>query len=746
VDLTPVLRAEPGADEYWTKLPIQPSISASTDAVDTTKQTPLADALDAAYSYFYDYIYEFQCNGCPEKGDGWSQQAFGQTRCRGNYIILLTDGLESARFKSANPDYDAAAEVAGALYQKFVQTFVIGFGQDVLQTAGYKALNDIAKAGSPPTSQRNAYFPTTQTQLEQALKEIFQAILSDSFGRSNPVVVKSGNRFFRGYFDITGTGEWKGNLEARELNDQGEITNSFPADPTWSAGDKLKSNGSRKIYTWTADSANPASIVFSPATSALYSFVNPSGEDINGDSSVDNTDAVTVLNFTLDPGYSGGNYRGKRPADWKLGDIYHASPVVVGAPPAFYAGNNYPAFALAWKDREPVIYAGTNDGMLHAFKVSDGSEVFAIIPKNLLGKLKNLRSTHEFYVDGSPKAADIYSLTGSTWKTVIITGERGGGPYYFAVDVTDPLNPDYPKILWEWTDLKMGDAWAKPEIGKIKDGTDTRYVAFVTGGYSTSNNVSNSVYVIDIDTGTTLKEWTNLGSPDNKIPGGATAFSLNSDNYTSYVYFGDNEGKLWKVDVSDPDKTNWTCSVLYTPTASKRKPVFYPPAAVKNDAGKILVFFGSGDDFNILTPATSYFWEVWDNNGIGEILGANWPRQLDNQKVLSTPVVANNVVYFTTWDYSGGGQNCGAGEGFLYGVSVSTSKATGGADALVLLDAQGSPQSAVGFTSLGPGIPTKPIVTNGVIYTTSSVGARTITRKRFQGWATTNVKAWREVF
>ena len=38
-----------------------------------------------------------------------------------------------------------------------------------------------------------------------------------------------------------------------------------------------------------------------------------------------------------------------------------------------------------------MIYVGANDGFLHAFKNTDGSEKFAIIPKSLLGKLKNLK-------------------------------------------------------------------------------------------------------------------------------------------------------------------------------------------------------------------------------------------------------------------------------------------------------------------------------------------------------------------
>jgi Tfp pilus tip-associated adhesin PilY1 len=292
----------------------------------------------------------------------------------------------------------------------------------------------------------------------------------------------------------------------------------------------------------------------------------------------------------------------------------------------------------------------------------------------------------------------------------------------------------------------MGDSWAKPEIGKIKVGSDTKYVAFITGGYSTSANTSNSFYIVDIETGTTLKNWVNLGGNSNKIPSGATGFDPLLDGYIQYVYFGDNDGKLWKVDLSDTDTNNWTCNVLYTPPASKRKPIFNPPAVTKNNANQILVLFGSGDDFNILTPDTSYFWEVWDNNGTGTIIGTNWPKQLDNQKVLATPVVANNVVYFTTWDYTGGGQNCGAGDGLLYGFKTSDGSVPGGVAGLTLLDAQGNPLSPVESTALGPGIPSRPVVTNGVIYTTSSVNARTINGTKIKGWPTTIVKSWREVF
>ena len=62
--------------------------------------------------------------------------------------------------------------------------------------------------------------------------------------------------------------------------------------------------------------------------------------------------------------------------------------------------------------RTTVLIAGANDGMLHAFRESDGEELWAFIPPNLLGRLKELvkaltnSAEHPFSVDSNPIAAD----------------------------------------------------------------------------------------------------------------------------------------------------------------------------------------------------------------------------------------------------------------------------------------------------------------------------------------------------
>ena len=148
-----------------------------------------------------------------------------------------------------------------------------------------------------------------------------------------------------------------------------------------------------------------------------------------------------------------GYHKGKRDANWLLGDIYHSSPLIIGAPPLNLPDVPFPQKYSKYKEdnktRETLVYVGANDGMLHAFNDNDGKEKFAIIPKNLLGKLKELRTNaHQFYIDSSPRAYDVFF--GGAWRTVVISGERGGGNYYFAVGCDRPQL--ILKCLWEWTD------------------------------------------------------------------------------------------------------------------------------------------------------------------------------------------------------------------------------------------------------------------------------------------------------
>jgi hypothetical protein len=730
LDLTPVQRPEGGA--YWTKLPVHSTAGRMGITSNTTASnyTPLADSLASANTYFSDYINNYH------GGDPSSKEKYGETLCRGNYIILLTDGLESCRLSGGNPDYAAAPLEAANLLAIDVKTFVIGFGLDL---SGNATLNNIAASGGTT----KAYFAANFDELTAALRTIFQVITGQYYGRSNPTITRSRDRLYRGNFDIR-DGAWRGHLMAWDAD---KMTGVLAPDFVWDAGDKMNTSGRGAVYTWTGASPDPARIQFSTGQSSLYSYVNPFAEDINGDSNVNDTDATTVINFTLNPNHDdgvhgAGYYKGKRDANWKLGDIYHSTPVVIGEPAFFFTENQYTKFYDDTKNRETLIYVGTNDGMLHAFKNTDGREKFSIIPKNLLGKLRNLKVSHDYYVDSSPKAYDVYFKRHLKWQTILVTGERGGGPYFFAVNVNDP---DDPKILWEWTDSSLGDTWGKVEIGRVKVGTETKYVAFLAGGLSMTDNKGNSFHIVDVEDGTVLKSFTGIGSVDNKIPSGATAFDSNNDSFIESVYFGDTKGTLWKIDVSSTNTADWTLSDFFTPTPSKRKPIYYPPAVVKNDLGKILVYFGTGNELNLLDAfSQNYFYEIEDQGATGK---ENWSKTLEpGEKVLASPAVSNWVVYFTSWVYKTSSEFCGAGEGRLWGLKVSSSSQTGGGEGLVTLDANtGKWKAPAEFMSLGAGIPSAPIVTNGMVYIGTSLNANRVIQVPVPPMAKAKIKSWREV-
>jgi type IV pilus assembly protein PilY1 len=150
------------------------------------------------------------------------------------------------------------------------------------------------------------------------------------------------------------------------------------------------------------------------------------------DKIIDFTRGIDVYDEDTD-----GNTTEERP--WKLGDIFHSNPVLVSPPFLPLSDSTYTTFRTTNANRTTILLAGANDGMLHAFRESDGQELWAFIPSDNLARLKDLTvrsGEHEFYLDASPIVTDI--KVGTTWKTIAIIGERRGGSNYYALDITKP--------------------------------------------------------------------------------------------------------------------------------------------------------------------------------------------------------------------------------------------------------------------------------------------------------------------
>lgn len=170
---------------------------------------------------------------------------------------------------------------------------------------------------------------------------------------------------------------------------------------------------------------------------------------------------------------------------WRLGDITYSTPTLVGRPAEnfhlLYKDTSYAPFVSKYKNRRQMIYAGANDGMVHAFNggfynTADkgfyreydpssspyydnsggpilGAEMWAYVPYNLLPHLYWLTQTsydeekHVYYVDQKPRIFDAKIFpeesqcrTSGTldisdqdcihpngWGTVMVIGMRFGG-------------------------------------------------------------------------------------------------------------------------------------------------------------------------------------------------------------------------------------------------------------------------------------------------------------------------------
>jgi hypothetical protein len=442
----------------------------------------------------------------------------------------------------------------------------------------------------------------------------------------------------------------------------------------WDAGDLLKARSAddRVIFTvlpGTGGAWNQTSFV-----RANVGTLGPILNDVDGDN-------AGLIDFI----------RGKdRP--WKLGDIQHSNPVVVGPPSGNVQlmGIGYDTFMTTNANRTKVVYAGANDGMLHAFEANTGNELWAFIPYNLLSKLKNLSQRDpvsgqrqllfDYFVDGSPVAADV--TIGGVWKTVLICGQgKGKGTnagsgqnYYFALDVTVPSSPVF---LWQTTHPTMGETWSVPAVGKVIVGSAEEWIAFAGSGYDndgTAAVLGNQLYAIKISNGSILwqKDAVNVNTAaggrknpytdiPNAMPGSPTAADVNVDGRIDSVYIGDLDGRLWKLNVTSSSTTLWTMTAIYTDPDNY--PIITKPGLwIDTLSGSSIphLYFGTGGDDAAPTNKSYSFIALLDQATptvewyVGDFNTLNLPKEKsvettkNDEKFWADPVIADNIVYFST--------------------------------------------------------------------------------------------------
>jgi type IV pilus assembly protein PilY1 len=739
-----------------------------------------------------------------------------QYACQPNFVIQITDGKSTGtdNIQEAQTLYTTDHSDIYAGTQNVI-THVIAFAlpQADKDAGAIQDLKAEAAAGGGSFFQAE-----NAAQLELALAAAISQILAATYSFATPVVPTTGTasivRAYLASFQSNPSRPfWRGYLKAYNRDADGLIpvdASGFPLASAlaWDAGQALSttSASSRTIKTHVGGSVQD----FATTTSALTTTVmgvDNAPYPLGATSASEARDKlINFMRGTPDTNDEDADSDKTEQRPWKLGDIFHSTPVLVVPPFLVSSDSSYNTFKTNNASRTAVLLAGANDGMLHAFRESDGAELWGFVPPDQLDDLKEvaaLTGTHDFLVDGSPIAADVKIGSTPAWKTVVLFGLRRGGRYYYALDITDTTNPLYK---WSMTDSKMGETWSEPAIGKIKlsDNTD-KYVAFVGGGYDTAanNNSGKVFYVIDVDTGAKLWEYYNPGSVSDdrqymnfSLAASPTAVDLNNDGYVDRVYIGDVAGQLWKFDVSTPAVisggviTNWTPSQkgkrLFVASPSQANPpppgeyypsqaIYGPPALAYDSAKNLWVYFGTGDrnhpnntssnrlygikdttEVNGAAVMTqgSYFQEsslTDTTSGSGTVTQGFYIILGSNEKVLAAVDVFASAVFFTTYTPSTAVQ-CGGGSGTakLYAVNLTT-----GAAAIDLTTGGVLPVGAAAIASartIGSGIPSRPVVVidqNGNVgnpYVITGTTNQQITNTPLPAISTKRLIGWREVF
>lgn len=303
-------------------------------------------------------------------------------------------------------------------------------------------------------------------------------------------------------------------------------------------------------------------------------------------------------------GQPGGVFRQRQGV---LGDIAHSVPLIVGPPAASIADDGHDAFRAQAGARPMTVYVGAGDGMLHAFAVADGAELFAYVPRALFAALPELSDPAfrgRAYVDGSPGHGD--ALIGARWRTVLASGMGMGARGVFALDITDPSSfAQGMGALWEFTerdDPAIGFIRAAPQVVKLgAGGAAARYFAVVPSGInSLAPDGNGALYLLALDKPSAQRwqagvNYYRIGTTgaDPALPNAMSAPGLvtAADGSATLAYAGDLQGRLWRFDLAAR-----TAHLVFTARddSGRPQPIAHAPKAVFASGGGYLVLFGTG--------------------------------------------------------------------------------------------------------------------------------------------------------
>jgi type IV pilus assembly protein PilY1 len=639
--------------------------------------------------------------------------------CQNNFVILLTDG-EPTRDSSANTEIAALNggcdpnrapmasqdghcldDMAQYMYENDVMPDMAGVQNVTTYTIGFDTdfplISDTALKGGG-----EFYLANDAKSLANVLTAIVRNILNTQTSFVAPTVsVNAFNRtqtrddLYVALFSPDSHESWPGNLKKFRLRD-GQIVGSDLTTPVvdpltgflrensqsiWSVGpdgDNVRAGGaasrlpapdSRRILT----NLNPASTALSTiseSNTALLTYFEGMADVRTPEIAVD------VVKHILGVDVRDENQNNDRTEQrfW-MGDPLHSKPEMIT-----YGGSE-----SAPDSEDNVLYAATNDGILHAIDPSTGVEKWAFIPHEMLELQPALYwnatyATRRYGIDGNVRSVivdanqdGIINPTAGD-RAYLFFGLRRGGSYYYGLDIT---NQDAPEMMWSLSaaDLPgLGQTWSTPTPMRVKIGSgvgqNPKLLALAFGaGYDTlqdngpyvEDTQGNGIFIIDALSGNRL--WhagssgsTNFTSDDftNAIVSDIRALELSRDGLTDRLYATDLGGQVWRFDLwngesADNFATGGVIASLggvanQTDPIENRRFYYAPDAAlVTRGAGNRFMHLGVGSGYRahpLDKSDADRFYAIRDFNPFSRLTQAEYDA--------ITPVLDGDLVDVTT--------------------------------------------------------------------------------------------------
>ena len=507
----------------------------------------------------------------------------------------------------SDPDYSTHAAARGKYYVSVVDSNTIRLhecGASVIvnnrpqfcRQGKSETVNLISSGfGILSTGPGRSYFANTSSELAEALTSTFASIVGEALSFSSIASNSSSgsgtdSRLYQPRFN---TSDWSGDVASLRFMSDGQPDEETPE---WLASNRLDGQlargYSRNIWTRKGDT----SIEFVPGSFTLLS--EDQQESLTGGPGRPDSDGEDVMNWVRGDDVGGLHKR----ENGVIGDITDSTIVYVAQKPGEdYAltlpsgseGDTYAAFQSTTESRRPMLYVGSNGGMLHGFDASidvagtssgsrGGEEVFAYIPEGVyfdwqdadddgvydtaeagsaMYKFHELAQPyygisrdqpHRYFVNGPSTAGDVYF--NGAWHTVLVGGLGKGGRSVYALDITDPDSFDSDNLLWEFDEEHLGYTYSRPQIARLHDG---RWVAVFGNGFDSAGDKA-VIYIVDIKDGGLISkiELDDGSGMDNGV---STTAILQDDNDSQSpmgdrvqalaIYAGDLRGNVWKVDL-----------------------------------------------------------------------------------------------------------------------------------------------------------------------------------------------------